>query len=156
VSTLFCSQHVHNVWGSSRVSFNLTLLITGVFAVAAGGSPNFVVLTSLVSVWSVGVGGNLPVDSSIFLGTSICLQPPVIWAMLNPPSKEFVPATHQYLLTILSIWWAFGQLFGSLVSYSCHKHPSPFQVTDEESGSDRLATDSQLFMPIRRHHMPAI
>ena len=38
---------------------------------------------------------------------------------------EFVPASHQYLLTILSIWWAFGQLVGSLVawpfiaSYSC-------------------------------------
>jgi len=85
-----------DIWGR-KVSFNLTLLITGVFAVAAGGSPNFIALTSLVSVWSVGVGGNLPVDSAIFL--------------------EFVPATHQYLLTVLSIWWAFGQLFGSLIAW---------------------------------------
>ena len=30
---------------------------------------------------------------------------------------EFVPASHQYLLTILSIWWAFGQLVGSLVAW---------------------------------------
>jgi hypothetical protein len=29
---------------------------------------------------------------------------------------EFIPASHQYLLTVLSIWWAFGQLIGSLVS----------------------------------------
>lgn len=30
---------------------------------------------------------------------------------------EFVPASHQYLLTVLSIWWAFGQLLGSLVDH---------------------------------------
>ncbi|KAG7086528.1 MFS sugar transporter [Marasmius oreades] len=98
-----------DIWGR-RVSFNITLLITGVFALAAGGSPNYVALCSLAAVWSVGVGGNLPVDSAIFL--------------------EFVPATHQYLLTVLSIWWAFGQLLGSLIAwpligkYSCTLTPS--------------------------------
>ncbi|KDR81207.1 hypothetical protein GALMADRAFT_60449 [Galerina marginata CBS 339.88] len=85
-----------DIWGR-RISFNVTLLITGVFAIAAGGSPNFVVLASLAAAWSVGVGGNLPVDSAIFL--------------------EFVPATHQYLLTLLSIWRALGQLFGSLIAW---------------------------------------
>ncbi|CCL98516.1 uncharacterized protein FIBRA_00515 [Fibroporia radiculosa] len=93
-----------DVWGR-QICFNLTLFITGVFAIAAGGSPNAVALCSLAAVWSVGVGGNLPVDSAVFL--------------------EFIPASHQYLLTILSIWWAFGQLVGSLVAwplianYSC-------------------------------------
>ncbi|KAJ6624260.1 major facilitator superfamily domain-containing protein [Mycena sp. CBHHK59/15] len=74
-----------DVWGR-KISFNLTLLIT-----------DFITLTSLAALWSIGVGGNLPVDSSIFL--------------------EFVPASHQYLLTVLSIWWAFGQLLGSLVAW---------------------------------------
>ncbi|KAH7883309.1 MFS general substrate transporter [Phlebopus sp. FC_14] len=83
-----------DVWGR-RWSFNITLLITGVFGVAAGGSPNYTTLCSLAAAWSVGVGGNLPVDSAVFL--------------------EFVPASHQYLLTVLSIWWAIGQLLGSLV-----------------------------------------
>uniref|UniRef100_D8Q366 Major facilitator superfamily (MFS) profile domain-containing protein n=1 Tax=Schizophyllum commune (strain H4-8 / FGSC 9210) TaxID=578458 RepID=D8Q366_SCHCM len=93
-----------DIWGR-RVSFNITLFITGAFALAAGGSANYIALCSLTAVWSVGVGGNLPVDSAIFL--------------------EFVPASHQYLLTVLSIWWAFGQLLGSLVAwplignYSC-------------------------------------
>ncbi|OJT03819.1 hypothetical protein TRAPUB_5524 [Trametes pubescens] len=64
---------------------------------AAGASPNAVTLCSLVAVWSVGVGRNLPVDSAIFL--------------------EFIPPTHQYLLTVLSIWWAFGQLVSSLVAW---------------------------------------
>ncbi|OCH87957.1 MFS general substrate transporter [Obba rivulosa] len=85
-----------DVWGR-RWSFNLTLFITGVFAVAAGGSPSYIALCSLAAVWSIGVGGNLPVDSAVFL--------------------EFIPASHQYLLTVLSIWWAFGQLLGSLVAW---------------------------------------
>lgn len=93
-----------DVWGR-RVSFNITFLILGIFAVAAGGSPNYVALASFAALWSIGVGGNLPVDSAIFL--------------------EFCPASHQYLLTVLSIWWAFGQLLGSLIAwplignYSC-------------------------------------
>ncbi|KAI8978703.1 sugar transporter [Trametes punicea] len=85
-----------DVWGR-KWCFNLTLFITGVFAIAAGGSPNYIALCSLAAVWSIGVGGNLPVDSAVFL--------------------EFIPASHQYLLTILSIWWAFGQLVGSLVAW---------------------------------------
>ena len=51
-----------------RISFNLTLFITGVFGIAAGGAPNFITLTALTAVFSVGVGGNLPVDSAVFLG----------------------------------------------------------------------------------------
>ncbi|KAG8760498.1 hypothetical protein FRC14_002887 [Serendipita sp. 396] len=85
-----------DVWGR-RVSFNITLLIVGVFAIAAGGSNNFTTLSAMAAVWSIGVGGNLPVDSAIFL--------------------EACPATHQYLLTVLSIWWAFGQLIGALVAW---------------------------------------
>jgi len=83
-----------DIWGR-KLSFNLTLFITGVFALSAGASPNSITLCSLAALWSIGVGGNLPVDSSVFL--------------------EFVPASHQYLLTVLSIWWALGQLLGSLV-----------------------------------------
>lgn len=51
-----------------RISFNITLLITGIFAIAGGGSPDYIALTSFAAVWSIGVGGNLPVDSAIFLG----------------------------------------------------------------------------------------
>src|SRR6266702_131254 len=63
-----------------RLSFNLTLLITGVFAVSAGASPNSITLCSLAAVWSIGVGGNLPVDSAVFLGL---LPAPPIWTRLT-------------------------------------------------------------------------
>ena len=68
------------------------------FALAGGGAPDAVALCGLIAAWSIGVGGNLPVDSAVFL--------------------EFVPATHQWLLTVLSIWWAIGNLAASLVSDS--------------------------------------
>jgi MFS family permease len=66
-----------------RWAFNLTIAITSVFGMPA--------------LWSVGVGGNLPVDSAIFL--------------------EFLPGSHQYLLTILSIDWALAQVFATLVAW---------------------------------------
>ncbi|KAH6894047.1 MFS general substrate transporter [Coprinopsis sp. MPI-PUGE-AT-0042] len=98
-----------DIWGR-KISFNITLLIVGVFAMAAGGSPNYVALTSFAAVWSIGVGGNLPVDSAIFL--------------------EFIPASHQYLLTVLSIWWAFGQLIGSLIAWPLIKNFSCASADD--------------------------
>jgi len=35
-----------------------------------GGSTTFVVLATLAAASSVGVGGNVPVDSAVFLGAS--------------------------------------------------------------------------------------
>ncbi|KAJ3732724.1 MFS general substrate transporter [Lentinula guzmanii] len=80
-----------------RLSFNITLFIAGVFGVAAGGANNFTTLASLVACVGFGVGGNLPVDGAIFL--------------------EFIPKSHQWLLTLLSAWWALGQLFASLIAW---------------------------------------
>ncbi|ORY35320.1 major facilitator superfamily transporter [Naematelia encephala] len=79
-------------WG-----FNLTLGITSVFGMIAASSPNFAAIGIFAALWSFGVGGNLPVDSAIFL--------------------EFLPRSHQYLLTILSIFWALAQLVATLVAW---------------------------------------
>ena len=38
-----------------------------------------------------------PVDSAVFL--------------------EFLPGSHQWLLTVMSIWWSFGQIVGTLVAW---------------------------------------
>jgi len=97
-----------------RLSFNLTLFITGVFALSAGASPNSITLCSLAALWSIGVGGNLPVDSAVFLGMLAAATGPLCFISYGC-FPEFVPASHQYLLTVLSIWWALGQFLGSLV-----------------------------------------
>jgi MFS family permease len=80
-----------------RWAFNLTIGVTGLFGLVAAGSPNFAAIGVFAALWSVGVGGNLPVDSAIFL--------------------EFLPASHQYLLTILSIDWALAQVFATLIAW---------------------------------------
>ena len=79
-------------WG-----FNLTLGVTAVFGMIAASSPNFAAIGIFAALWSFGVGGNLPVDSAIFL--------------------EFLPRTHQYLLTVLSIFWALAQLIITLIAW---------------------------------------
>lgn len=63
----------------------------------AASSPNFAAIGCFAALWSFGVGGNLPVDSAIFL--------------------EFLPGTHQFLLTILSVDWAVAQVIATLVAW---------------------------------------
>ncbi|KAI1325726.1 major facilitator superfamily domain-containing protein [Xylariaceae sp. FL0255] len=79
-----------------RWAFNLTLGLTATWGLIAAGSPNFAAIGTFAALWSFGVGGNLPVDSAIFL--------------------EFLPATHQYLLTVLSIDWAVAQVIANLIA----------------------------------------
>lgn len=78
-------------------AFNLTLGITSVFGMVAASSPTWPAIGIFAAFWSFGVGGNLPVDSAVFL--------------------EFLPASHQYLLTVLSIDWAFAQVVANLVAW---------------------------------------
>lgn len=78
-------------------AFNLTLGITAVWGMIAAGSPNFAAIGIFAAFWSFGVGGNLPVDSAVFL--------------------EFLPGSHQYLLTVLSIDWAIAQVIATLIAW---------------------------------------
>lgn len=80
-----------------RLSYNATLLICGVFGVAAGGARNFASLAGLIGASCFGVGGTLPVDRMIFL--------------------EFLPGHRQFLLTLLSVFWSLGQLATSLIGW---------------------------------------
>ncbi|KAB8069998.1 major facilitator superfamily domain-containing protein [Aspergillus leporis] len=100
-----------------RPAFNLTLLITGVFGLAAGGGPNWIGVCALFACLGLGVGGNLPVDGALFL--------------------EFLPFASGNLLTMLSVWWPIGNLIASLLAwafvptYSCDSElPSCHKVAD--------------------------
>ena len=123
-----------------RWSFNLTLLIAGVFGLAAGGSPDFVTLASLIAALGTGVGGNLPVDSAVFLGMLHSLN-----TMIEPTIfPDFIPGSHQYLLTVLAVWFCLGEFLASLVRPS----PSLISLTDlhQHHHTDRLATNFQLLL----------
>ena len=80
-----------------RLAFNATLFLAGVFGLAVGGGPSWVGTCGLYAAMGFGVGGNLPVDGSLFL--------------------EFLPSASQSLLTLLSVWWPIGQLIGSLIAW---------------------------------------
>ncbi|ETN36238.1 uncharacterized protein HMPREF1541_08515 [Cyphellophora europaea CBS 101466] len=90
-------------WGISadfigrKPAFNATLLIGGVCACIVAGLSNFAGFCVLFFLIGTAAGGNVPVDSMIFL--------------------EFVPGSHQYLLTALSGWWNFGQVIVSLLGW---------------------------------------
>ena len=54
-----------------RWIFNITLFTGAIFGIAMGSSLSFAALASLAAVSSVGVGGNIPVDATVFLGLSL-------------------------------------------------------------------------------------
>ncbi|KAK4540025.1 hypothetical protein LTR36_009841 [Oleoguttula mirabilis] len=80
-----------------RPAFNSTILIGGIFGAAVAGVDNFVGFCVMWAIIGTAAGGNVPVDSMIFL--------------------EFVPGSHQYLLTALSAWWLIGQVVVSLLGW---------------------------------------
>lgn len=90
-------------WGISsdiigrRLAWNCTLVLSGIFGIAAGASPNFATFGFFIAMIGFSAGGNLPVDGALFL--------------------EFLPGNKQHLLTFLSAWWAVGQSVASLIAW---------------------------------------
>ncbi|KAG9731623.1 MFS general substrate transporter, partial [Aureobasidium melanogenum] len=60
-------------WGLSadvigrKFAFNFSLMISSVFAIVAGGSPNWPVLGLFICLSAFGSGGNLVLDTAVFL-----------------------------------------------------------------------------------------
>lgn len=104
-------------WGTTsdiigrRPAFNTTIFMGGIFACAVAGSQDFVTFCALWACIGIAAGGNVPVDSIMFL--------------------EFVPQAYQWLLVSLSGWWNLGQLVVSLLAwvflanYACSSADAP-------------------------------
>jgi MFS family permease len=63
----------------------------------SASSPTFAAVGVFAALWSFGVGGNLPVDSAVFL--------------------EFLPPNKQWLLSVLSVDWALAQVLAAGVAW---------------------------------------
>jgi MFS family permease len=99
------------VWGvlgdiiGRRWVFNLTCFISGVFGIALGSVSTYGQFLTLVVFMGFGIGGNIPVD------TTICL--------------EFLPSNRRFLLSLLSIFQPLGVVgtcaiaYAFVPSYSC-------------------------------------
>jgi MFS family permease len=81
-----------------KYAFNFSLLISAVCCIVAGVAPNWIVLGLFVSLAAFGAGGNLVLDTAIFL--------------------EYLPGQHQWLVTLMAAWWGLGQLVAGLFAWA--------------------------------------
>ncbi|KJX96141.1 membrane transporter like protein [Zymoseptoria brevis] len=103
-------------WGLSadvigrKYAFNVSLLLSSIFCIVAGASPNWIVLGLFVCLAAFGAGGNLVLDTAVFL--------------------EYLPSKDAWLLTLMAAWWGVGQLIAGLLAwafmpnYSCPGDPA--------------------------------
>ena len=106
-------------WGFSadiigrKFAFNTSLFICSIFAIVAGASPSWTVLGLFVALCSFGAGGNLVLDTTIFL--------------------EFLPGKYQWILTLMACWWGFAPVVAagfawpllSIPKYFCDGETEP-------------------------------
>ncbi|KAL5333786.1 major facilitator superfamily domain-containing protein [Aspergillus crustosus] len=91
-------------WGFSadvigrRFAFNVSLFISAVFTIVAGASPNWIVLGLFTCLSAFGAGGNLVLDTAIFL--------------------EYLPSQDSWLVTLMAAWWGVGQLVAGLLAWA--------------------------------------
>lgn len=88
-----------------RWAFNLTCLIASIFGLCLGAADSYTTFLVLTAFVGFGVGGNIPIDTSITL--------------------EFIPHNKRFLLACLSVFQPLGVIvcsaiaFGFIPVYSC-------------------------------------
>lgn len=89
-----------------RWAFNLTVLTSSIFGLALGGSNNYTTFLVLTAFVGLGIGGNIPIDTTITL--------------------EFIPQSKRRALPFLSIFQPIGVVicaaiaYGFIPTYSCN------------------------------------
>ncbi|KAI9673533.1 MAG: hypothetical protein M1829_004040 [Trizodia sp. TS-e1964] len=99
------------IWGilvdiiGRRWAFNLTVLIASIFGLLMGSPSEYRIVVVLASFLGFGIGGNIPIDTTITL--------------------EFIPSNRRFLLAALSIFQPIGVVicsgiaYGFIPNYSC-------------------------------------
>ncbi|KAM3073320.1 hypothetical protein ACMFMG_009030 [Clarireedia jacksonii] len=75
----------------------MALLVTSIFGILLATANSFPAVCGYLGALGFGVGGNLPVDGTMFL--------------------EFLPQERRSLLTLLSVWWPLGQILASFLGW---------------------------------------
>lgn len=124
-------------WGLSadvigrRFAFNVSLFISSIFTIVAGASPNWIVLGLFISLSAFGAGGNLVLDTAVFL--------------------EYLPSQNQWLITLMACWW------GAFFTFLSHLKVLTWVTCVSRSWSAycrlvRLGFPAKLLL-LRRRHM---
>lgn len=99
-------------WGMSadiigrRYAFNISLIICSCATIIAGGMPNWASLGFFISLIGFGAGGNLILDTTVFL--------------------EYLPSNKQWVLTFLAAWWGVGQAIVGFIAWGFMGKEGPF------------------------------
>ncbi|KAK3320507.1 major facilitator superfamily domain-containing protein [Cercophora scortea] len=80
-----------------RYAFNISLFICSMSAIIAGGMPNWASLGFWIACVGFGGGGNLILDTTVFL--------------------EYLPSSKQWVLTLLAAWWGLGQAITGFIAW---------------------------------------
>ena len=102
-------------WGSTadiigrKWAFNFSLLVSAIFAIAAGAAPNYIAWATMVAISAFGSGGNLVLDTTVFL--------------------EYLPSNKQWLLTLLAGWWGVGQTAAGLIAWGFMGNYYPYTLS---------------------------
>ncbi|KAH7161887.1 major facilitator superfamily domain-containing protein [Dactylonectria macrodidyma] len=128
------------VWGfladiiGRHWAFNLTCLISSVFGLCLGASNNYTTFLVLAAFVGVGVGGNIPIDTTITL--------------------KFIPQNKRFLLACLFVFQPIGVVicsafaFGFIPPYSCspnfsESEPLP-SCNNADPGARRCSRSSDM------------
>ncbi|KAK7735270.1 Filamentous Growth Regulator [Cytospora paraplurivora] len=90
-------------WGMSadivgrRYAFNISLFVCSASAIIAGAVPNWASLGFFIAMVGFGAGGNLILDTTVFL--------------------EYLPGNKQWVLTFLACWWGLGQAVTGFIAW---------------------------------------
>lgn len=115
-----------------RAAFNYTVAISSIFGFFTGFSTNYAVLVLLATGIGFGVGGNIPVDTTIFL--------------------EFIPKRDRTMLVVMSIFQPLGSILSTLIAwsviptYSCSPELESCQITSSEPCCDKLSNMGWRYM----------
>ncbi|SPO00365.1 related to synaptic vesicle transporter SV2 (major facilitator superfamily) [Cephalotrichum gorgonifer] len=81
-----------------KLAFNSSLFVCAAFVLIGGGMPGYISFSAMVAIYSAGAGGNYVLDATNLL--------------------EFLPVTHTWLVTFMSIWWAVGYTITGLLAWA--------------------------------------
>lgn len=125
-------------WGFSadvigrKFAFNVSLFICSSAAIVAGASVNWYMLGFFVALCAFGGGGNLVLDTTVFL--------------------EFLPGKYQWLLTLMACWWGLAPVIAAGFAWPLLSLPQYYCKTADTCTYDNNMVSDILFKPSHADH----
>nr|QFR37114.1 MFS transporter [Cyberlindnera americana] len=99
-----------------KIAFNTSLFFSAIFGFLAGGMGNFGSYCFFVALSSAASGGNLVLDSTVFL--------------------EFLPFKKQWMVTFMAAWWGLGQVLAVLTAWLFFSIPKYYCADPDNCTND--------------------